>query len=243
MQKNFLLNGVLAGCLTVSAGLVVAESPVAKTGQAPHQASTVKQREAADELTRILRGIRTLKASFQQSTLDAGGRRIQESSGEMVLKRPNMFRWLVEDPFPQEVLSDGQQVSYYDKDMEQVTLQDLDISSSATPALLLSGDTAEVLKNFSVALAKGKSSDFFTLQPKSDDSPFQELQLTFAEGRLTTMLLLDSLGSRTSIRFTEVVNNIPVKDKTFELYVPPGIDVIDQRTTALKKSDKQSGKK
>ena len=156
----------------------------------------------------------------------------------MLLKRPNLFRWNVLDPFPQNVVSDGNRVSYYDKDMEQVTLQDMDLRTSATPALLLSGDTAAVLEDFTVTLSKNGEDRFFTLIPKGSDSSFQELQLNFSGKTLRDMTLLDALGSRTRILFRNVVINSPMKDKDFELYVPPGTDVLDQTSAASRSPEK-----
>ena len=198
------------------------------------QVTGLQEREAARELSDLFKGMNTLSASFEQITLDESGRRLQESYGNMVLKRPNLFRWNVNKPFPQEVVSDGHRVSYYDKDLDQVTLQDLDTRTSSTPALLLSGDTARVLEEFTVSLSRSGSDHFFTLLPKGDDSPFQELQLSFTGKLLKQMVMLDTLGSKTRILFSGVKLNAPASDKTFELYVPPGVDVLDQTSTARK---------
>ena len=201
-------------------------------------AQSKQQQEAVQTLAGLLKDVQTLKASFQQDTMDNGGRRLQSSSGSMVLKRPEMFRWLVEEPFPQEVVSDGRQVSYYDKDMEQVTLHSLNLTSTVTPAMLLSGDTKAILANFSVRLSALDGRQMFTLTPKDPDNPFQDLYLTFEKGSLSRMVLIDSLGSRTNIQFTGVKLNDPVADNFFVLNIPADVDVIDQRV-----SEKGSRKK
>ena len=200
---------------------------------APTVAESKQQQGAVQKLTGLLKDVQTMKASFQQDTLDNGGRRLQSSSGSMVLKRPEMFRWLVEEPFPQEVVSDGRKVSYYDKDMEQVTIQSLNLNSSATPAMLLSGDTKAILANFSVRLSAGDGRQMFTLTPKDLDNSFQDLYLTFEKGALSRMVLIDSLGSRTNIQFSGVKLNEPVSDKFFVLNIPDDVDVIDQRTETV----------
>lgn len=219
----------------LSLTLVVSTVSVVPSANA---AESKQQQEAVQTLAGLLKDVQTLKASFQQDTLDNGGRRLQSSSGSMVLKRPEMFRWLVEEPFPQEVVSDGRQVSYYDKDMEQVTLQSLNLTSTVTPAMLLSGDTKAILANFSVRLSALDGRHMFTLTPKDPDNPFQDLYLTFEKGSLSRMVLIDSLGSRTNIQFTGVKLNDPVADKFFVLNIPADVDVIDQRV-----SEKGSRKK
>ena len=202
--------------------------------------TSLQEREAASEMASLFAEVKTISARFDQQTLDDAGKHLQQSHGTMLLKRPDLFRWIVMEPFPQEVVSDGHRVSYYDKDLDQVTLQDMDKRTSATPALLLSGDTAEVLQQFTVKMSKADGAHLFTLMPKSSDSPFQELQLSFKGKILSEMALLDTLGSRTRISFSDVKLNVKTKDKDFELYVPPGTDVIDQTSVAQKtaKSEK-----
>ncbi len=197
------------------------------------QVTGLKEREAAAKLAELLSGMNTLSARFEQQTLDDSGRRLQESRGDMLLKRPNLFRWNVTEPFPQEVVSDGHRVSYYDKDLDQLTLQDMDSRTNATPVLLLSGDTVRMLEGFTVKLSSTDNNRFFTLMPKGSDNSFEELQLTFNGLTLKEMVLTDTLGSRTRIAFSQIRVNVPIKDKSFELYVPPGVDVIDQTSAAL----------
>ncbi|MCL6268794.1 outer membrane lipoprotein chaperone LolA [Sansalvadorimonas sp. 2012CJ34-2] len=234
-RKFKLLAGAVACVVTLSSGSIYAETktPV-KTSTAKVQVTGLKEREAASELAGLLSGITTLSASFEQQTLDDSGRRLQESKGDMVLKRPNLFRWNVTSPFPQEVVSDGSRVSYYDKDLDQLTLQDIDTRTSATPAVLLSGDAAKMLEGFTVTLSQSGKERFFTLLPKGQDNSFEELQLSFHDKTLREMMLTDTLGSRTRISFLNPKVNEPVKEKMFELYVPPGVDVIDQTSVALK---------
>ncbi len=236
MDKAFGFPRTMATSLFLSAALIAPASvfaveAVSKDTARPvsiQQDNAIKEKEAAQALTLRLEGLKTLQASFEQHTIDEGGRRLQESHGEMLIKRPNLFRWNVIDPFPQEVVSDGHRVSYFDKELDQVTIQDVDMRTSTTPALLLSGDTAKVLQSFSVRLSSAGANQMFTLMPRGNDGSFQELSLRFDNGTLNDMTLLDTLGSRTRITFTGVKVNEKIRDKQFELYIPPGVDVIDQ---------------
>ena len=233
--STLLLKRALKPLATAAFCSTLAVSPVIAQGKAGDDVAVIslQEREAANELSALFAEVKTLSASFDQHTQDDGGKRLQESKGTMLLKRPDLFRWIVTEPFPQEVVSDGHRVSYYDKDLDQVTLQDMDKRTSATPALLLSGDTAEILGQFTVKMSKASGEHLFTLTPKSSDSPFQELQVSFKDKTLRNMALLDTLGSRTRIYFSDVKVNVKAKNKDFELYVPPGTDVIDQTSATL----------
>ncbi len=237
-HNKFLLQKVPVVLLTATLSAAIALPGYANTASSSSRNTTQssatneqKQREAATELARLLKAIETLQADFRQNTQDSKGHSLEGSRGKMVLKRPGKFRWTVVDPFPQEVVSDGRQVSYYDAELEQVTIQYLDLANTATPAMLLSGDAQSMLTNFTVSQSASNGTQLFTLLPKvGKDSPFQELSLRFDKSVLTQMILLDSLGSRTSIQFSGVKLNERVIDQRFTFVIPPGVDVLDQRT-------------
>ena len=193
---------------------------------------------AAHQLTSILKPLMTIRADFIQQTIDNSGRKLEENTGNMIVKRPNFFRWDVTEPFPQLVVSNGEKVWLYDKDLEQVTIQKLDSQVNVTPALILSGNMEDITKNFTVSDSESDDQLMFTLNPKRNESMFETLQLTFIaaqpgkkkseekDWQLTRMLLTDSLGARTKIEFASLKFNEALLDKTFELYIPPGVDVI-----------------
>src|SRR5690606_35728590 len=102
------------------------------------------EEKAAQRLTELLNQAQTLTARFSQLTLDGSGSRLQETSGELALKRPGQFRWHTDAPLEQLLVSNGKQIWLYDPDLEQVTIQTLDQRLSHTPALLLSGDVSQI---------------------------------------------------------------------------------------------------
>lgn len=99
---------------------------------------------AADEapinrLKSFLAASASLAADFKQVSFDKSGRPAQSSSGKFYLSRPGKFRWNYLKPFEQEIVSNSGKVWFYDADLEQVTVKQLDDSLGSTPALLLTG--------------------------------------------------------------------------------------------------------
>jgi len=184
---------------------------------------------AASNLNELLSEISSFQANFVQTTLDAKGNNLQESTGSMAVKRPGMLHWQTEPPFAQTVVSNGKRIWLFDPDLEQVTVQDMDQRINQTPALLLSGETEMLAEFYDVT----ESGDYdnqreFVLIPTGSDSLFEQLQLTFVANQLVQMRLNDSLGQRSFIEFVDRVIN-PELDESFFSFVPPkGIDVIDQ---------------
>jgi outer membrane lipoprotein carrier protein len=183
---------------------------------------------AAQRLTQLLNQAHTLGARFSQLSLDGSGTQLQESAGELSLKRPGLFRWHTDKPMEQLLVSDGKQVWLYDPDLEQVTIQSLDQRLTHTPALLLSGDVSQIREHFEITYKEGGSVVDFILKPKSKDSLFDSLRLSFRNNLLNDMQLVDSIGQRTNILFMSVKLNQPLDDKQFKFDIPEGVDVIQE---------------
>ena len=154
--------------------------------------------------------------------------RDRETAGELALKRPGLFRWHTDEPMEQLLVSDGKQVWLYDPDLEQVTIQSLDQRLTHTPALLLSGDVSQIRENFEITFKEGGSVVDFILKPKSKDTLFDSLRLSFRNGVLNDMQLIDSIGQRTNILFMNVKMNEPLDNKQFSFEIPEGADVIQE---------------
>ncbi|MDO8697633.1 MAG: outer membrane lipoprotein carrier protein LolA [Pseudomonadales bacterium RIFCSPLOWO2_12_59_9] len=183
---------------------------------------------AVARLTALLSQAQTLTARFSQLTLDGSGTQLQETAGELSLKRPGLFRWHTDAPAEQMLVSNGQKVWLYDPDLNQVTIQVLDQRLTHTPALLLSGDVSKISENFTVTHKEGGSVVDFILKPKAKDSLFDNLRLSFRNGVINDMQLIDSVGQRTNILFLGVKMNEPLDASQFSFQVPAGADVIEQ---------------
>ncbi|WP_455925883.1 outer membrane lipoprotein chaperone LolA [Pseudomonas putida] len=179
-------------------------------------------------LTKLLENSQTLTARFSQLTLDGSGTQLQETAGEMTLQRPGLFYWHTDAPNEQTMVSDGQKVSLYDPDLQQVTIKKLDQRLTQTPALLLSGDISKINQSFDITAKESGDVIDFMLKPKTKDTLFDSLRLSFRKGLINDMQLIDSVGQRTNILFTGVKANAPVDKSKFTFVAPKGTDVIQE---------------
>lgn len=183
---------------------------------------------AVQRLTELLNQAQTIEARFSQLTLDGGGTQLQETAGQLALKRPGLFRWHTDAPMEQLLVSNSEKVWLYDPDLQQVTIQTLDQRLTHTPALLLSGDVSKIRENFDISYNEGGSVVDFILKPKSKDTLFDSLRLSFRNQVLNDMQLIDSIGQRTNILFLNVKMNEPQDDAQFTFEIPAGADVIQE---------------
>lgn len=201
--------------------LVAAMSLGAMQAQADDQVAIAR-------LTEMLNKAQTITGRFSQLTLDGSGTQLQETSGELALKRPGLFRWHTDEPMEQLLVSNGQKVWLYDPDLEQVTIQTLDQRLTHTPALLLSGDVSKISENFEITHKEGGDVVDFILKPKAKDTLFDTLRLSFRNGVINDMQLIDSVGQRTNILFLGVKMNQAIDAAQFDFKVPEGADVIQE---------------
>ncbi|HKM37562.1 MAG TPA: outer membrane lipoprotein chaperone LolA [Thiopseudomonas sp.] len=217
LYKSLL--GLLGGFLLASTALL----PV----QAAGVSSAQQQAQAANKLSALLSSTQTISGSFSQLTLDSTGTQLQEASGEMLLQRPGLFRWHTNPPLEQLLISNGKKVWLYDPDLMQVTVQKMDQRLTHTPALLLSGDVSKISENFTITYKEGGPVIDFVLTPTAKDTLFDTLRLSFRDGVINDMQLLDAVGQRTNILFINVEVNQPVDASQFVFVAPAGIDVIE----------------
>lgn len=176
-----------------------------------------------------LKQLQSLEADFSQTTRDANGRSLQQLNGTLMVAKPGKMRWHTAAPFEQLVVSDGKLVWIYDMDLEQVTIRNMDQRVQETPALLLSGDTAEIGRNFTVTEQKKGWITRYQLIPKDRSQLFEKLEFQYQEQQLESMRIYDAAGQITDIVFDQVKTNQPINNKSFIFDVPEGVDVIDGR--------------
>ncbi|APX93940.1 outer membrane lipoprotein carrier protein LolA [Halomonas sp. 1513] len=182
--------------------------------------------DGAERLTQLLDSLETYSADFEQQILDGSGQRLQEARGQMWLSRPGKFRWEVDAPYRQEVVSDGDEVFLHDPDLEQVTVQALDTRVTHTPALLLSGSATELTDSYQVSHQQQGDTETFTLVPRGADTLFEELKMTFYGEQFGALQMNDSTGQRTAIEFSNIQVNGDIDEAHFVFEIPDNADVI-----------------
>jgi outer membrane lipoprotein carrier protein len=245
-----------SGLVAITAGLWIVPALAGAAGETPPPATTASPppgtqapSSAPTPLDRYLKNLKTLRVTFLQTVADAHGAEVGRSTGTLIVERPGKFSW---DIHPQSVMpaansgqstaaappaaasgsgqlmvSDGRNLWYLDRDLEQVTVRPMTAALSATPAMLLSG-TVDVHQHFTESLAGMREGlDWVYVEPRSTEADFKSALFGFdGKGTLQRMILEDKLGQVVTIIFQEVAVNVPVPAKELTFTPPPGADVI-----------------
>jgi outer membrane lipoprotein carrier protein len=181
---------------------------------------------ASEKLTIFLQSVVTFKAQFEQVVLGPQGDVIETAQGQFILERPGKFRWDYLNPYPQEIVADGERIWFYDVDLEQVTVQPQQEALTDTPATLLSGEMLPEEKYQVTDLASEDGYAWVELIPKDADSNFQSVRFAFDEQGLRQMIMRDSFDQYTRLIFSDVSENMALDEKTFVFVPPEGVDVV-----------------
>lgn len=181
-----------------------------------------------DRLDEFVNTVETLSAHFTQTVTDADDQMVEEAEGEFYLSRPGQFRWDYTSPYPQEIVADGEQVWFYDVDLEQITVREQQQALSETPASLLSGAG---LPEDQYDIRDVDTRDglmWVELTPKDAESNYRQLQLGFHDDGLREMLMKDSFDQTTRLVFSEVKKNPDLDSSVFDFEAPQGVDVVGE---------------
>jgi outer membrane lipoprotein carrier protein len=180
----------------------------------------------ASDVEKYIAGLATWSADFKQTIADDSGKVLRAAGGKLYLQRPGKFRWDYTEPSEQLVLADGKQIWFYDKDLAQANVRDMDATLASTPAVLLSGGAA-VSSQFDItALPPSGGLEWFQLIPKHTDTDFQLVRIGFAKGELASLFLADKLNQVTQLTFTHQSRNAKFAPDLFTFTPPAGVDVI-----------------
>lgn len=185
-----------------------------------------------DALRDFVRQTQSAQGHFEQTVESRSGRKPSQTSGQFAFVRPGKFRWLIEKPYPQTLIADGQWLWVYDPDLNQVTRKKIGQALGASPAAVLFG-SSDLERNFTLREAGEKDGlQWVDVIPKASDAPFSHLLAGFAASggavQLRAMDLHDNFGQISHLRFTQVERNPRLDAQAFRFTPPKGADVVGE---------------
>lgn len=179
-----------------------------------------------DRLKNFVQQTQSARANFEQKVLDRNQHTTQEASGTMQFARPGKFRWVYAKPYEQLIVGDGVKLWVYDKELNQVTVKELDQALGSSPAALLAGSN-EIEKFFILKNAGIKDGmEWLEALPRGKEGTFESMRLGFDHDALVVMELRDNFGQTTLVRFGKFERNPKIDAGQFKFAPPKGADVL-----------------
>ena len=183
---------------------------------------------ARAQLERFSEGLETLHALFEQQVINADGSVEDGSSGQVWLRRPQLFRWEYGGDYPEVVVADGKNIWIHDEVLEQVTVRNQAQTAINSPLTLLT-DPGRIDEQFEVREV-GEAGDLHMLELRSRnaESEFERILLGLNSDSLQLMIMEDAFGLRTEVRFEKVQRNLELDPGLFTFDPPESADVIGE---------------
>ncbi len=179
----------------------------------------------------------TLKSNFTQLYREDERATPREEAGVVYLRKPGRMRWEYSRPEVKLFVSDGKNVYFYVPADRQVTRMPAAESDDVrTPLRFLLG-RLNLKRSFRhVAIATDMApldpgNPVLHLLPKSKDERFKEMYLEIDQQyRIRRLVILETSGTKSEFRFFGEEPNPRLDQALFRFTVPPGVEVIDERT-------------
>jgi outer membrane lipoprotein carrier protein len=215
-------------CVLLLAGLILAGA-----------AFPVKPEEAAANLEKALRNLRSLQARFEQFYYSVSVSEPLHERGEFFLQKPDLMRWQYKDPREKAFLYTGGIFQMYLPDEKQLTRSRIlpEAYESDILGIFLGGksfrdlyaiedtrfptDTARVRQ---IKLSPREEGDYSHILLEIDDRTWL----------LRRAIFFEWAGNKREFIFSQVRTNAPLPPRTFELKVPADCEIIDE-TGAIKR--------
>ena len=189
----------------------------------------VQAATAESQLRHFIQNVQSASGQFQQQTRagQGQGQGKPAQTGEFSFKRPGQFKWAVQHPYEQLIVSDGRHVWQYDPDLAQVTRRGVDQSIGASPAAILFG-SGSIDDSFTLGPLPGRDGlAWLRATPRSADAGFKYVDMGFDNNLPARLELLDAFGQTTVIELGKVIVNPVLSGSEFRFQPPEGVDVVN----------------
>ena len=181
---------------------------------------------AQEQLRAFVTTVTSATGSFSQYTVNDQGRTQPAQTGVFSFQRPGKFKWAVQKPYEQLVISDGRQVFQFDPDLAQVTERKVDAAIGTSPAAILFG-SGSLEQSFDVSALPAKDGvDWLRAKPRTADAGFSRVDIGMKNNLPVRVELLDSFGQTTRVDLSGIQANPQLPAKDFQFTAPKGGEVV-----------------
>jgi len=193
----------------------------------PALSSAEDASEVVSRLQRKYESINTIKAGFTQEVASKGMAPMK-SRGQVWLKKPGKMRWEYNEPARDLIVSDGKTLWLFQPDLNQAIKSPASTGASSMATDFLTG-MGNIEKEFIVLLSAADGPrHVLTLTPRTAQQGLRKLVLEVGKKSylVEKTVITDHFGNQTTVSFTGMKLNSPVKDSLFKYAPPKGTAIV-----------------
>lgn len=215
-----------AAALVAAQSLWAVSLPAQSTGAAPPAPA-----DLARALQKRYAGIRDFRADFTQSVRGGVLRTVTtEQRGDVKIKKPGRMRWTYGPPDRHVFVADGTRVYFYTPNDRTVHTSPMPAGDDMSAAVLFLTGTGNLERDFTHTMPAAQPAGEWqiTLAPKVAQEDFATLTLSVDRATLAFrgFTWKDHGGTDNTIRFTNLRENVGLKDAEFAFTIPKGTHIV-----------------
>jgi len=179
-------------------------------------------------LMKKLATLEYFSANFNQQVLDADGNELQNASGTLAVKKPNLVHWNTAEPDESLLVSDGSTLWFFDPFVEQVSAFLLEKALMNTPILLLTSSDPTLWQHYSVSSMDDNN---YLIHANDNNAQVKTLELNFKSNtnKLHSFTILDATGQLSYFKLSQFDDKNVPENSLFTFNIPEGVQLDDQR--------------
>ena len=180
--------------------------------------------DSREFLIQSLEKVESLQSFFEQTRSGSD----EKFSGQLLFQKPNLFRMEIGSPVSQTIISDGEYLWVYDKDLEQVIVSHLTNSLSEMPFMRLLSEPRDFLMGSEI-VNLSQNEKRFRISVKENENPLEFVDLDFTDGLISRVFVASRIGEPLEVFFNQMSLLEFLPKKNFIFVYPENINPIDPR--------------
>lgn len=180
--------------------------------------------DSIEFLIQSLEKVESMQSFFEQTRSGSD----EKFSGQLLFQKPNLFRMEIGPPVSQTIISDGDYLWVYDKDLEQVIVSHLTNSLSEMPFMRLLSEPRDFLMGSEI-VDLSQNEKRFRISVKENENPLEFVDLDFTDGLISRVFVASRIGEPLEVFFNQMSLLEFLPKKNFIFVLPENIDLIDHR--------------
>ena len=180
--------------------------------------------DSREFLIQSLEKVESMQSFFEQTRSGSD----EKFSGQLLFQKPNLFRMEIGPPVSQTILSDGDYLWVYDKDLEQVIVSHLTNSLSEMPFMRLLSEPRDFLMGSEI-VNLSQNEKRFRISVKENENPLEFVDLDFTDGLISRVFVASRIGEPLEVFFNQMSLSKFLPKENFIFVLPENIDLIDHR--------------
>ena len=190
--------------------------------------------DVAQKTEAKIRSYQSLQANFEQTYYSSTISTPLKEKGKFYFKKPGLMKWEYTEPEEKIFLVKDDLFWDYNREENQLIKYDLTKEGYESEILSLLSGQIRILDNYSVEYnpfpTKNTKAFQIKLTPKEEDpDTFILLEINEKNWLIQKAIFFDWAGNKTEYHFIRTKINITLSKDTFELKVPPDVEIIENR--------------